>query len=159
MNLKEKLNQYKKIKVCGMSFTIRKINPLQDFASNESMPQIFTYYITKRKVKEDNPFTMQSLQKALNDMKAIIKAGVVDPPLVPVEKDKSKENGITVDDLFVDEEMGAKLYIEILTHSLNRFKGLKGLFFSTKIKHYLYTEWQKNITNFQVKSYSEATVQ
>jgi len=150
MNLKEKLNRHKNIKVCGMKFTIRKLNPLQDFPRVQDMPQIFIYYMTKRPIK-DEPLNVASMQKAYDDMKKIVEAGIVDPPLVPVEKDKSKEAGITVDDLFVDEDMATQLYIEILSHSLNRFRGMKGLFFSIRIKRLLHLELQKNIRNYQAK--------
>lgn len=150
LNHKKKLLGYKTIKVHGMRYIIRKINPLLDFA-HDKIPQIFTSYISKRPtIDETNPKPIQ-LQKILEDVKLVVQAGLVSPELVPVGKNGNfrRENGITIDDLFINEDLGMKLYLEILAHSLNKFRGLKGLFFSIKIKQLLYTEWQKSLNNVQ----------
>jgi len=85
-----------------------------------------------------------------------VQAGLVKPELVPVGKgdQRGKEDGITVDDIFRDEDLAIKLYIEILAHSLNRFKGMRGLFFSIRIKHLLSTEWRKSMENYQAILFS-----
>lgn len=69
--------------------------------------------------------TVAMLQRAQDDMKMIVKAGLVAPKL---------GEEITIDDLFSNPDLGVKLYEEVLIHSLNRFSGLKGVFFSLRIK-------------------------
>lgn len=156
---KNDLQNVKNIELGGFKFTIRKINPLLDFTA-DTMPQIFTAYLTRRKFENATTTTVEQLQRANEDMKSIIMAGLVTPKLVPVGKGdaRGREDGITVEDLFRDEDMAVKLYVEIFTHSLNRFKGLKGLFFSIKIKHTLFTEWRKNMAVYQAQSLSAVKV-
>ena len=151
---KEKLQRHKTVKVFGDRYVIRKINPLLDF-SYDTMPQIFSSFISKRPVTETVPHPSQ-IQKAMKEMKLIVQVGLVNPKLVPVGKGEKyrQEDGITIDDLFVDTELGTRLYLEILAHSLNQFKGLKGLFFSLRTRHSLFTEWRKNMANDPLKSCS-----
>jgi hypothetical protein len=139
----EELRGYKKITINGMRFTIKKINPLLDFHSDQ-MPQIFTDFVSARPSALPT-MTPETIKKYQEDMYSIIRAGLVDPVL-------SKE-GITAEDLFRDMEVGSKLYQEILEHSMNRFKGLKKLFFSIKSKYNSYITWRKLIGNYQVMLY------
>lgn len=122
----EKLRGYRKIVINGMAFTIRKLNPLIDFRSDQ-IPQIFTDYESARARIPDTP---QTAKKAQEDMYAVIHAGVVSPDLVP----EGKKDGLNPSDLFRDPTMGLKLYYEIIYHSLNHFKGFKRLFFWIGIK-------------------------
>jgi len=129
MNLKEKCQGHKVIKVCGMKFTIRKINPLIDFPADK-MPQIFTSFKSERKTNK-SPFSPQAL---MEQMIRVIEAGVVEPQLVPIAKGdkRGKEDGLTAEDIFRDEEMAVKLFQEIMLHTLNKYRGVKGVFFSLK---------------------------
>ena len=146
---KEALLGYKKIKINGWKFIIKKINPLADFTS-ENMPQIFTSFISKRKPTEPllNEATLKKMEE---DMKVVIEAGLVEPKLSP--RNKSNE-GITVDDLFRDYQTAADLYKEIFIHSLNRFRGIKGLFFCLRLRYTLFIHSQKNLGNYQQTLYS-----
>lgn len=154
--LKARLQDLKKVKVHGMRFLIKKINPFLDFAP-EDMPQIFTDYLSLRKPSDPNTV---DLIKAQKDIYKIIEASVVQPSLVPIGAGdkKGKEDGITVEDLFRDPEMGYKLYNEILIHSLNRFKGLKSLFFSIKMRYMQFTARQKSMAELQSKSSSPTEI-
>jgi len=161
MKSKEKLLGYKTVKVFGGKYVIRKINPLLDF-SYDIMPQIFNAHLTRRQPKQEvNPHPTE-LQKNLKDMKTIVRVGLVSPELVPVGKgDKyRKEIGITVDDLFMDVELGSQLYLEILAHSLNKFRHgfldkMRGLFFSMRIRRMLYINYRKNMVNDQSTTFSQ----
>lgn len=160
---KAKLQGQKTVRIFGGKYVIRKINPLLDFPYDR-IPQIFSSFQSKRPVVETKPLPIQ-LQKNLEDMKSIVTAGIVNPVLVPIGKgDKHRrESGITVDDLFVDVELGTKLYIEILAHSLNKFRhgiidNMRGLFFSIRIKLLLSTLWQKNLSDNLSTSYSPKEV-
>lgn len=149
-DLKARLQGYKDIRVNGMKFTIRKINPLLDFSS-ENIPQIFTDFQSRRPETEKKTATIEQSKKTIQDIVNIIEAGVVYPVLEPLN---SKEKGLpNALDLMRDFETGYKLYMEILAHSLNMFRGLKKLFFSMKIRHLLYSEWRETIKQNQL-SYS-----
>ena len=140
------LEDVKTIWVNSFKFKIRKINPLLDFPSDK-MPQIFTDFTSRRQRKEEPGIDQARRQQ--RDMYTMIEAGLVDPKLVPIglgEK-RGKEDGLTVEDVFRDADVGAKLYFEILAHSLCRFRGMKGVFFSTLLKRRLYTAWQKSLAN------------
>lgn len=142
------LQDYKTVSISGSKFVIRKINPLADFTVN-NMPQIFSSFNSRRR-PEDQSISKQ--QRALADMKVVVEAGLVDPELVPVSKSKE---GITVDDIFRDMDTGISLYWEIIIHALNKFKGLKGIFFSARIRYELRMLSQKDMGDSQVKSSSE----
>jgi len=148
--LKENFQGLKKIKVCGMRFTIKRLNPLIDFPVDK-IPQIFTDYVSRRKVDPNHVQTPAELLQMQKDIYSIIEAAVVEPPLVPIgsgEK-RGKEDGITVEDLFRDAELGYKLYSEILNHSLFRFRGIKGLFFSTRARFLAFMQLRRSMGKLQ----------
>lgn len=124
-----------------MPFTIRQINPLLDFPGDQ-LPQIFVSAPAK---KMPETLSEETAKRQIADMKLIVRAGVVDPPLSAAGKGESfgRESWLTVDDLFRDPEIGVRLYVEVMAHSLNRFKGLKGVFFSIKLRHTLFITWRK----------------
>ena len=144
----------KAVKVNGAKYVIRKVNPLLDFDS-ASMPQIFTSYQSRRKKTEVPEATEAS--KAMRDMFAVVQAGLVKPELVPIGKGefRGKEDGITVEDIFRDSSTGMQLYWEIIAHSLNRYKGLRGTIFLAQIKSTLYTSWLQSMDGFLAKSPSQ----
>ena len=133
----EILRAYKTVKINGMKFKIRKLNPLLDFPEN-SIPQIFTS--TPARAVKEAPITEKDAKRSIESLYDVIRAGVVDPVIVAEGKD-----GIKASDLFRDPTMGPKLYIEIVSHSLNTFKGLKGLFFFHRIKLSLWMSWLKDM--------------
>jgi len=143
---KAKIQGWKRIVINGMSFVIRKINPLIDLPSDK-IPQIFTEFQSRRPVDPNKIPTQQEIIRIQNDMKIIICAGVVSPHLVKTEEgDKhGKEDGLTVEDLFRDPSMGYKLYLEIFSHSLNVFRGLKGVFFSIRLRLLLLMRWRRDM--------------
>ena len=132
---KQKLLGLKRIVIHGMRFTIRRVNPLMDFPIDK-VPQLFTEFQSQRKPDPTKPPTVEQITAMRDSMLAYIEAGVVDPRLVPVGTGdtKDKEDGITAEDLCRHQDMGMRLYWEILSHSLNTFRGIKGVFFSIKQK-------------------------
>jgi len=130
---KEKLQGWKRVKVNGSRYVIRKLNPLLDFPADR-MPQIFSSFISRRPFDPEK-LTPEARARLQEDLQTVLEAGVIKPSLVSVGKGdkRGKEDGITADDLMRDDT-GVKLYIEIITHSLNMFKGLKGVFFSLKTR-------------------------
>jgi hypothetical protein len=153
MKLKELLQGHKKIKIQGMKFVIKKINPLLDFQS-DSMPQIFSDFVSKRKTEEKPIPSIEELNKLKDDMYTVIEAGLVYPPVVPIGKgeQRGKEEGVTVEDIFRDLEIGYKLYFEIINHCLNKFKGLRGVFFYLRLKLTLYQLLRTSMEKHRMKS-------
>lgn len=121
---KERLQEHKTVWIDGLRFTIRKVNPLLDFTSDK-MPQIFTDVYSKRGTTRDHPATVPEFKKLQADMMNVVQAGLIAPKL---GKD------LSVEDIFSNPDLGAQLFQEIIIHSLNRFRGIKGVFFSIKIR-------------------------
>lgn len=136
---RDDLNGLTWVTVNGHKFQIRKINPFLDFPSDK-MPQIFSYYMGRKKPPEPEKLaasmTEAEIRKNLEDMKMIVSAGVTWPKLGP--------EILTIDDIFRWGDTGYKLYLEIFAHALNHFKGIRGVFFSIKIRRLLYTNWRNN---------------
>ena len=137
------LHGYKKVRVNGFNFTIRKINPIMDFTP-ETMPQIFTDFVNRSPLPEKEGHT--KLLRSARDMGNVLVAGVVDPPL------KGKDTLLAVEDLLSDLDTAQKLYWEIVIHSLNKFRGLRGIFFSARLRLYLSMLSRKDTESSQAKS-------
>ena len=152
---KETLQDRKTVTICGQVFVIRKVNPLIDFPANK-IPQIFSTAIIPRRTDE-KALPEAMVRKYIDDMFATIEAGVVEPHIIPIGKGSARgyEEGITVEDIFRDQEVGYRLYVEILTHSLWKFRGIKGVFFSVVKKHLLYSVYRKNLGTVRPPSVSE----
>ena len=140
---KQQLQGHKTLRVNGLPYTIRRVNPLLDFSA-DNMPQIFASFVSKRKAEGLPEVEAHKLKE---QMAAVLEAGIVTPALVAVGKGdkRGKEDGITVEDIMRDEDTAGRLYLEIMLHSLNRFRGLKSVFFSIRTRLLLYTAWQKSL--------------
>lgn len=124
MATKNRLREHRTVWISGVKFVIRKINPLLDFAPDK-MPQIFTDIYSQRQANRTAPLTIPEIRKYHDDMMNVVKAGLINPVLG--EK-------LSVEDIFSNPDVGSRLFQEILIHSLNRFRGLRGVFFSIGIK-------------------------
>lgn len=145
--VKSDLLGLKKVRINGVTFTIKKLNPLLDFPPDR-MPQFFSYYLKRKPVKEPEALSVEQLRKGLDEMKLVVETGIV----------AMKPEGFAINDLFRWGDTGSRLYLEILAHSLNHFRGLKGVFFSIRIKRLLFTSWQKLMDENQSKSSSPTAV-
>lgn len=131
---KAALEGHKSVKLGGAVYTIRKINPMVDFPPDK-MPSIFTSHQSARKVDPARAVEANA-KKGLEDMMAIVKAGLVSPNVSDPKSD------VTVADIFRVPEHGAELYLAILDHTLNRFTGLRKVFFSRRIRASFWTAYQ-----------------
>lgn len=144
---KDKLLNYKSVRINGSWFKIRPVIPLQDFTPDK-MPQIFTDFTRNNYVPDfSNPAALKKLNE---DMMAVVKAGLVSP--------NEKEDGITVHDLFRDQELGYKLYLSVLEHSLLKFKGIQKCFFLAVKTLLRFTIWLRLTGRGPAISYSRANV-
>lgn len=135
------LQGLKVVKVNHSRYTIKRLNPLLDF-DESNMPQVFTAYQSRRrKLPEAEQGDAAKATRAMREMYDVVKAGVVEPKLVPVGAGEMRgmEDGITVEDLFRDGTTGPQLYWEVLSHSLNRYKGVMGtvFFLLARLRQYM----------------------
>ncbi len=130
---KAELQALKRLRLGGGVYMIRRLNPMLDFPGDR-MPTVFSSYQSIRKTAPGA--STMSPAKVLEEMMMVVAAGVVEPVLIPAGKGEAKgrEDGITVEDLFRDPAHGAALYYEIMAHTLNKFSGLKKIFFSLQIR-------------------------
>lgn len=133
--------EIKSITIDGIRMKIRKLNPLLDF-ERDKMPSIFTSFVSRRPVTEEPIVNEAQVRKQHDDMKAVVSAGLVYPELAPVGKATGDQ--ITINDIFANINFGSRLYVDILAHSLNHFKGIKGLFFYQKIRRQFYISIAKH---------------
>lgn len=110
---KEGLQAHRKVVICGQRFVIRRLSPLSDF-DGANMPQIFTDTTRNAKLDLSIPGVAKRVRQ---DMYGVVQAGVVDPLLAGPGKP-----GLNVEDVFRDEEVGTKLYLKILEHSLLKLR-------------------------------------
>lgn len=117
-----------------------------DFPSDK-LPALFTDNPWANDPKKQIPPSPDSVKKIQQMMYMYIEAGVVEPKLLPVGKgdDRGKEDGITVEDLFRNPNLGSKLFNEIVFHSIGREGGLGNLFFSIRKKLGLLTLFQSGM--------------
>jgi hypothetical protein len=125
---KAELQAHRVVKVGGYTFTIRRVSPLLDFEPDR-MPQIFSATVSRRKVREDKTPDISETRRIIEDMVAVIEAGVVKPALVRSGKGAARgaEDGITAEDIIRWEDIGVQLYQEIIAHSLSKYRGWRGM--------------------------------
>lgn len=141
----------KAVKVCGIKCVIRKLNPMIDFRA-DNIPQIFTDYLSLRKT-EPTKQSFPTAQKTLEMLKDVVSAGLLSVGGVPFAKDN--KDGLTIADIERNNDLLGGLYLEIMTHTLNRFKGIKGVFFSQKIKQLFAIESLKSMASARLIMLSE----
>lgn len=139
----------KEVKIGKFKFLIKKINPILDFHPDK-IPQIFTYYQSKRPITDKVPSELE-IRRVYESMYAVIEAGLYEPKLSKMENGDNKwhEKGLTLRDLFLEESLGYGLYIAIMAHTMNRFKGMLSGFFLRKIRHLLSIRWPLSSANLQ----------
>lgn len=143
-----KYRGYKKIKVNGQRFIIQKINPLTDLPEKH-FPQIFSH-IDPNDTRMRKMMNKITHKEQIKNMIPLIKAGVVEPQLVD-----DPNEGLTAEDLFRDPMTGFRLFEKIIDHSLYRFRGLKGLFFSIVLKPFIFIRGRKYMANLLVSMLSQ----
>ena len=114
-DLKTELYETRKIKVRGVRFTIKKVNLLNYLEGSEVLLKKFDTHKTVG--VKDAPAKL-SEERARKHYAAILVAGVAEPKLVY----KKEDDGILVDDLFINWEMVVDLYSKILEFTYGKKK-------------------------------------
>lgn len=108
-DLKTVLTKTQKIRVRGIRFTIKKVNLMSYLDGSKVLTQQYDTHKTKS-AKEALANSSVSTDRQQEHLKEVLVAGVVNPKLVF----KKEDDGICVDDLFIDMEMVNELYLRIL---------------------------------------------
>jgi hypothetical protein len=122
IDLKNYLNDTKKVKINGVIFHIRKINVLDYLEGARVLNEFFSVYKTKDEKNRASKENIDNLKKAKGFMRDVIMAGVVKPKLVRKQSDDPE--AIVVDDIFQDFVMAQKLSKEILDYTHHKKKVL-----------------------------------
>ena len=109
------LDETKALRVNSVKFKIRKVNVLDHLAGSKVLLQTYDTYKTGL---EPQGTDSVSEKKIREHYAHVLCAGVVEPKL----SHKDDGNGIFVEKMFIDWEMCAKLYNEILVFSYGKKK-------------------------------------
>jgi len=110
--LGEHLNNTKRVKIMGMFFYIRKINPLDFLEGSNALKQAYDVYSVSNDVSKLSP---KKIHKQIID---VLMAGVVDPKL----SRKDDGTGLFVENLFTDWQLVEELHTAIYVHTYGKKK-------------------------------------
>lgn len=122
-SLEDHLRATKKVKINGILFKIKKIDPLAYADGSKALIQIYdTYKVKSADLKgsdadKEKSATLSRLKQHYRDT---IISGVIKPKLVRKQKDNPE--AICVDELFADWDLVNKLYMAILVHTYGKKK-------------------------------------
>lgn len=106
----------KKIKVAGIIFVIKKIDPLDHLQGIKALQNVFQLYKVekdKKKTVDDSIDAVKNIQKWMRD---ILLAGVVSPKLSA----KADGSGFHVDEVLKDIELSKKLATTIISFTYKK---------------------------------------
>ena len=116
--LTDVLNETRKIRVSGITFTIRKVNLLDYLAGSKVLIQAFDTHKTAGAKVAGVQVSDDKIKRHYAD---ILVAGVVDPKLTHKKEDEN-DPAILVDDLFPNWDLVEKLYAEIMAFTYGKKK-------------------------------------
>lgn len=119
-SLSNVLTKTYRVKVEGVIFIIRKINPLDFMTGSKALLQMFDTYKTKPEKIAMESMDAAQTAKLKEHYADVFLAAVVDPLLVRKQEDSDK--GIWVDNLFTDFELFNGLYLKIMELSYGKKK-------------------------------------
>lgn len=119
-DLKTVLNETKTVKINGVLFKIRKLNPLDHAKGLEVMRAQFDTYRVKS--SEPQELTEGQIKKVRKHYRDVFMASVVQPRL----SIKDDSELVCVDDIFRDEVMAERLYMEIMFLTYGKKKLMSG---------------------------------
>lgn len=107
----------KTVRVCGVNFTIKRIDPMDHAKGLKIMLSLYDTY-KPGKEKDQEILSEGQIRKIRDHYRDVFMAAVIKPKLV---RDENTEN-ICVDEIFTDQEMTEKLYMEIMYHTYGKKK-------------------------------------
>lgn len=119
-SLDKVLYETKTVKVKGVKFKIKKINPLDYLDGSKVMLQYYDTWKLKKGSPDENKIAEKKVKEHLSE---VLVAGVVSPVLVFKKEGEEKKPGeFYVDDLFFDIEIVNKLYEAIMLFTYGKKK-------------------------------------
>lgn len=117
-NLEDVLDAKKQIRVHGVKFIIKKIDPSNFLDGSKVMLQIYdTYQVDKTSPMVNDSATLDKIKTHYKD---VFMASIVSPKLV-----RKDSGGLLVDNLFTEWDLAHELYSEIMLHTYGKKKILK----------------------------------
>jgi len=113
-SLEDALNNIKSVRIHGVKFSIRKLDPTAYLDGSKVMLQSYDVY----KVDKNSEVISKNLDKIKDHYKDVFMASVVSPKL----SRKPGENAIFVDHLFTEWDLANKLYVTIIEHTYGKKK-------------------------------------
>lgn len=117
--LRERLSLEKRVRVCGVFFTIKKIDVMSYLEGARVLHEVFSVYKTKNERVLDDKM-VANIKKARDYMRDVIVAGVVKP--VVVRKQEDNPEAVLVDELLGDWALAQELTGAILAHTYGKKK-------------------------------------
>lgn len=115
-SIQDLLAQEATVRVKGVKFRIKKIGVMSYLDGSKVMLQHYDIY--KNALANGQAVPPQSEAKIREHFTDVLMAGVVHPKL----SRKQEEEGVLVDDLFLDWDLVNRLYTEIVTHTYGKKK-------------------------------------
>jgi len=124
--LKTHLRESQELKIKGVLFTIRKVNPI-DFldGSKVLLNEYQLYEVGKKSIEGDTVALNNQMKKMKKHFTDVFMCGVVSPKLTR-KLDKEPEK-IGVEELFIDWDLANTLYEAIMQFSYGKKKGFLGI--------------------------------
>ena len=120
--LKDHLRETKKLKINGIMFTIRKVNPVDFLDGSKILLNEYQLYdIGKKAVAGDDVGLDKQMKKLKKHFIDVFMCGVTNPQLT--RKPDQEPEKIGVDELFIDWDLSNELYEEIMSFSYGKKKG------------------------------------
>jgi len=150
----ERLKDHKTVKISGMRFIIKPINPLFDFP-DDNIPSIFTdkREIPGTVVPPPEESADDRIKKLMDGMGVIVAAGLIEPK---VRNADGGEGGVTIEELFSQPLIGIRLFLEIMKHSTKALRYDQKVFFWIAGKLLLSTFWLRGTGKRRQRYFSKA---
>ena len=126
-SISERLNPTKRVRLHGIVFTIRKLNPLDYFAGAKALQSVHVTYEDARKA-DKVMITEAEAEKVKTHYRDTLLKGVVSVrcmgrDLIPTLKEvKAGEDKIAVDNLLTDWSLAEELYLAIVQFTYGKKK-------------------------------------
>jgi len=116
-DLESVLNKTKSIRVCGVKFKIKKIDPSSFLEGSKVMLQLYDVY----KVGNPSPpdVTQKTLEKVKEHYRDVFMSAIVHPKL---KRNDKESDGLLVDNIFTEWELAHELYAKVMEYTYGKKK-------------------------------------
>jgi hypothetical protein len=115
-SLESVLNKTKTVRIHGVKFKIKKIDPSDYLDGSKVMTQLYDVYKTNKNLPSENVESI--LTKVKHHYKDVFLSAVVSPQLTR----KKDDSGLFVDNLFTEWDLAHELYVEIMAFTYGKKK-------------------------------------